>query len=209
MKKKRFLVILAIVAMFAIVMVGIVSAEDGVLFRRNVSKTPEGETEKAAIYMMDFYVPAQASTGEIKPVENYCLDEGLDNPWTDDGTCAGTEAYDPRDYAKPLISVYIDDIGAHEEALADDMAGIMGGIVLGAFDAFIGVSLDDGTTWRNENLSRSARPLVLHTGERSSLPRWRARARAPGSRGQDPGCLGQQVLPERFSALLSHARWRR
>jgi hypothetical protein len=41
------------------------------MFRRNVSKTPEGETEKAAIYMMDFYVPAQASTGLVGPVDNY------------------------------------------------------------------------------------------------------------------------------------------
>ncbi len=155
MKKKRFLTILAIVVLFAIITVGIVSAEDGVLFRRNVSKTPEGETEKAAIYMMDFYVPAQASTGEIKPVANYCLDEGLDDPWNDDGTCAGQEAYEPRDYAKPLITAYIDEIG-HEETALNGNVGIQGGIALGAFDAYLSVSLDDGTTWRNENISRSA-----------------------------------------------------
>ena len=156
MKKKRIFTILAIVALFAIIAVGIVSAEDGVIFRRNVSKTPDAETEKAAIYMMDFYVPAQASTGEVKPVANYCLDEGLEEPWNDDGTCAGQEAYDPRDYAKPLILGLHRRIGAHEEALAEDMAGIQGGIALGPSMLSLASSMDDGTTWRNENLSRSA-----------------------------------------------------
>ena len=155
MKKKRIFLILTFVVLFAIVVVSVAFAEDGVLFRRNVSKTPEGETEKAAIFMMDFYVPAQSSTGEVKPVENYCLDEDLDDPWNDDGSCAGTEAYEPRDYAKPLITAYIDEIGA-EEIIPEGMVGIQGGVVLGAFDAFIGISLDDGTTWRNENVSRSA-----------------------------------------------------
>ena len=52
------LIVLSITASF-------VAAEDGLLFRKNISKTPEGETEKAAVFMMDFYVPAQASTGEL------------------------------------------------------------------------------------------------------------------------------------------------
>jgi len=149
MKKKHWLIfVLLAIALLS------VSAEEGVLFRRNISKTPDAETEKAAIYMMDFYVPAQASTGEVKPVANYCLDEDLDDPWNDDGTCAGQEAYEPRDYAKPLVAVYIDDIGG-VEAAPEGMNTIQGGISFGHFDAFVAVSLDDGTTWRNENLSRS------------------------------------------------------
>ncbi|MBK7918173.1 MAG: hypothetical protein IPJ94_18350 [Chloroflexi bacterium] len=92
MSKKHWL-IFVLLAIALVVLT--VSAEDGVLFRRNISKTPEAQTEKAAIYMMDFYVPAQASTGEIKPVANYCLDEGLDDPWTDDGTCAGQKLTTP------------------------------------------------------------------------------------------------------------------
>ncbi len=44
-------------------------AEDGLLFRRNISKTPPLETAKAGIFMMDFYVPAQASTGLVGPVD--------------------------------------------------------------------------------------------------------------------------------------------
>ncbi len=151
MKPKNLILIFVLFALAT----GIAYAEDGVLFRRNISKTPDAETEKAAIYMMDFYVPAQASTGEVKPVANYCLDEGLDDPWTDEQTCAGTEAYEARDYAKPLFSVYIDDIGGEHEVVAEDMLSIQGGISFGHFDAFVGVSLDDGTTWRTENLSRS------------------------------------------------------
>ncbi len=150
MKIKSILLLVLLMAIAA----GVAYAEDGVLFRRNISKTPEAETEKAAIYMMDFYVPAQASTGEVKPVANYCLDEDLDNPWNEDGTCAGQEAYEPRDYAKPLVSVYIDDIGGDEAALGG-MLSIQGGITFGHFDAFVAVSLDDGTSWRTENLSRS------------------------------------------------------
>ena len=44
---------------------GNAQAEDGLIFRRNVSMTPDLETEKAAIFLMDFYVPAQKSTGEL------------------------------------------------------------------------------------------------------------------------------------------------
>jgi hypothetical protein len=144
MKIKRKIFTLLAVIMLASLVVGGVLAEDGLIFRRNVSKTPEGETEKAAIYMMDFYVPAQASTGLVGPVDNYILDDD-----------ASTVAYEPRDYAKPMVSVYIDDM-AHELAVPEGMSGIQGGITFGHFDAFAGVSLDDGTSWKTTNLSRSA-----------------------------------------------------
>ncbi len=143
MKVKRSIYVLLAVIMLASLVVGGVLAEDGLIFRRNVSKTPEGETEKAAIYMMDFYVPAQASTGFVGPVDNYLLADGV------------TAGFEPRDYAKPLVSVYIDDI-AHELAVPEGMSGIYGGITFGHFDAFVGVSLDDGTSWKTTNLSRSA-----------------------------------------------------
>jgi hypothetical protein len=148
MKKKRILTILAIVVLFAIVTVGVVSAEDGVLFRRDISKTPDAETEKSAIYMMDFYVPAQASTGLVGPVNNYEYLTTVDN----EEASAFLEA---RDYAKPLITVFIDDTGG-EESQPEGMASILGGISFGHFDAYAGVSLDDGTSWRTTNLSRSA-----------------------------------------------------
>ncbi len=45
MRKKRILTILSIVVLFAIITVGIVSVDDGQMFRRNITKTPEQETE--------------------------------------------------------------------------------------------------------------------------------------------------------------------
>jgi len=67
MKKKRILTILAIVVLFAIIAVGAVSADDGEMLIRNVSKSPNTETVDAAFDMMDFYVPAQSSGGELLP----------------------------------------------------------------------------------------------------------------------------------------------
>jgi hypothetical protein len=144
MKSKKVLWSILTVIMLLSMTVGSALAEDtdpNTLFRKNISKTPENETEKAAIYMMDFYVPAQTSEGEVKPVDNYCIAK------KDDGTCEGDPAYPARDYAKPLISVYIDDLHPVETK---------GGITFGHFDAFVGVSLDDGTTWKTSNLSRSS-----------------------------------------------------
>jgi len=140
MKSKKVLWSVLTVIMLLSMTVGAVLAEDGVLFRRNISKTPDNETEKAAIYMMDFYVPAQASTGLVGPVVDYDLEDGDD---VDDNN---VEAYADRDYAKPLISVWIDDL--HPET--------KGGMSFGHFDAFVGVSLDDGTSWKTTNLSRSS-----------------------------------------------------
>ncbi len=143
MNKKHWMIFVLLAIALIAVIAATVSAEDGVLFRRDISKTPDAETEKAAIYMMDFYVPAQSSSGEITPVVYPLL--------ADDST----EAYEDRDYAKPLITVWIDDLGGAEiEPMG--IEAIDGGISFGEFDAFTGVSLDDGTTWKRTNLSRSA-----------------------------------------------------
>lgn len=138
MKSKKVLWSILTVLMLLSMTVGSALAEDGVLFRRNISKTPDQETEMAAIYMMDFYVPAQASTGLVGPVDNYLLDDETD-------TTEATEAYPLRYYAKPLVSVYIDDFPIETK----------GGMAYGHFDAYAGVSLDDGTSWKTMNLSRS------------------------------------------------------
>ena len=61
---RRIFIIMALLVVFSMT-ASLVAAEDGDLFRKNISKTPEGETEKAAIFMMDFYVPAQASDGSL------------------------------------------------------------------------------------------------------------------------------------------------
>jgi len=151
MKLKKLGMMLVFVLVAVSMVTSLVAAEDGVLFRKNVSKTPDLETEKAAIFMMDFYVPAQASTGELVSIDNYDI-ETVD----ESGALVVSDGYLPREYAKPLVSVYIDgstDISFYEEGF-DDAAD--GGIVFGAFDAFVGLSLDDGTTWKTTNLSRSA-----------------------------------------------------
>jgi hypothetical protein len=147
MKSKKVLWSILTVIMLLSMTVGAVLAEDGALFRRNISKTPEQETEMSAVYMMDFYVPAQASTGLVGPVDNYLLDDD-----------ESTVAYDPRYYAKPLVSVYIDDM--HEEEATK------GSMAYGHYDAFVGVSLDDGTSWKTTNLSNSGNlsSFILKTG---------------------------------------------
>lgn len=144
MKGKKFLWSFLTVIMLLSMTVGAAWAEDGDLFRRNISKTPDNETEKAAVYMMDFYVPAQSSDGLVGPVNNYLLADE-------------TTLLEEREYAKPLVSVYIDDLHPEESK---------GGVSFGHFDAFVGYSLDDGTSWRTENLSRSSdlSSFTLDTG---------------------------------------------
>ena len=44
---------------------GITFADDGPMFRKNVSKTEELETEHAAIRMLPLYVPAHSSDGTL------------------------------------------------------------------------------------------------------------------------------------------------
>lgn len=150
MRLKRWISMIVLVAM--LLSATTILADDGAIFRRNISKTPDAETEKAAIYMMDFYVPAQSSQGVVGPVSNYCL---FGDDIDDYGVCVGTPGYEPRDYAKPLVTVWIDDLGGADPPPEGEV-GILGGITFGHFDAFAGVSLDDGTTWKRTNLSRSA-----------------------------------------------------
>ena len=143
MNKKFFIIVGLILALS--LTVGAALAEDGILFRKNISKTPDAETEKAAIYLMDFYVPAQASDGVVGPVTNYDLPDGTD-----------AVDYPDRNYAKPLVTVYIDDIGGDATNIGfneeESIQAVTGGISFGHFDAFAGISLDDGTTWKTPNL---------------------------------------------------------
>ena len=137
--------VIVMITLVASLFAGLALAEDGIMFRKNVSKTPEGETEKSAVFMMDFYAPAQAADGTV-------LTEGIEYLLAD-GTVSAD--YSGRLFTKPLVSVYIDDIG--HTLSADSLANsVTGGVTFGEFDAFVGYSLDDGATWRTENLSRSA-----------------------------------------------------
>jgi len=113
----------------------LVLADDGTIFRKNVSSTPELESENAALRMLPVYVPVQSSDGTL-------LDyiEILDS----DGAVAET-----REYAQPLIAHYVD---GHVEEV-EDAGGFPGH---GHRDAFGAVSLDGGATWKRTNLSQSA-----------------------------------------------------
>ncbi|MBN1179815.1 MAG: hypothetical protein JXD18_11410 [Anaerolineae bacterium] len=138
MKIKRLFCIVMLVAM-ALGLSITTSAEDGPMFRRNVSSTPDQETERANLMHMTFYVPAQAANGTL-------LTEGIDYYAADNTTLVDT-----RYYAKPLVAVYIDALPEdHEEEL------LRSGTSFGAHDAYAAVSLDDGATWKRTNLSLSA-----------------------------------------------------
>ena len=134
MKKKNILILVGLLVLALVV--GLTSADDGAMFRRNISKTPLGETERAVIVMMTFYVPAQSSDGTL------LLDDGID---------------ETREFAKPLVAVYIDGIEEeHEEEDGDDIIASMSGAGFGEHDAYAALSLDDGDTWKRTNLSMSA-----------------------------------------------------
>lgn len=106
--------------------------DDGEMLRRNVSKTPDLETEHAAMTMLEMNVPAQSSAGDLVPIEYHDADGAL---------------VDTREYAKPLIGFYQD---GHVEEVEGTAFGH------GHRDAYAALSLDDGLTWKRSNLSNSA-----------------------------------------------------
>ncbi len=147
-KKVLFWMVVIVLLISTVVVLG----DDGELFRRNVSKTPDQETERANLNHMSFYVPAQSSDGTV-------LEEGIDY-YDAEGALVDTRAY-----AKPLVAVYIDSLPEHEdedededgnEDVNEDELQAMSGAGFGAHDAYAAVSLDDGSTWKRTNLSMSA-----------------------------------------------------
>lgn len=155
-----------VLAAFAALML----ADDGPMFRHAVSRTPDMESDGAQLSMMQFYVPATARDGELVTLEYYADRDGDNQP---------DELIETRDYAKPLVVSYYDgvtegDYNAGGQSMPSTgltnailgRAGASGGMVeinsgveLGAEftrDAFAAVSLDDGKTWKEENLSKSA-----------------------------------------------------
>jgi len=122
----------------------LVFADDGAMFRRNISKTPDQETERANINHMAFYVPAQTSSGELTTIDYFYADNDSENP---DFT---------REYAKPLVAVYIDELPEEHEEEEGIYSILSGGAGLGHHDAYAALSLDDGATWKRSNLSNSA-----------------------------------------------------
>ncbi len=91
------------------------------------------ENEHAFVTSMNFYVPTQRADGTVEPVEYFDVDEAL---------------VDTRDVARPLVGVYINGEVEHVDGV-----GFVGH---GTRDACGAISLDDGETWKNTNLSDSA-----------------------------------------------------
>jgi hypothetical protein len=108
-------------------------AEDGELFVRDISKTPDFETDHATIQKLSVNVLAHNSQGDIIPV-TYVDQEG---------------ATFQLEQTKPLVAFYHDGPVVHPE----DAGGFPGH---GERDVFGAVSFDDGATWKRSNLSRSA-----------------------------------------------------
>lgn len=123
-------------------------AEDGALFVRNVSKTPDLETDHATIRVLYMNVPAQTSAGELIEVE-YFDKEGA--------------VVETRDYAKPLVSFYHDGPVVHPE----DSGAFPGH---GNRDVFGDVSLDDGNTWKTTNLSNSGFRSSFRLKDKTDYP---------------------------------------
>jgi hypothetical protein len=111
-------------------------ADDGPMFRKNVSNTPDLDTEFSTIRTLPLYVHAQSSTGEL--VEDAVL--------KDDGS-----EVESREFVIPLIMHYSD---GHVDFIEEEGYGGFPGH--GKRDAYGAVSLDDGATWKRTNLSKSS-----------------------------------------------------
>ncbi len=143
MKGKKFFFVVLTVLIAAGMLAGAVLADDSIMLRRNISKTPESESEKAGLAFMPFTVPAQASDGTLLETIDYITE--------DESTVYSSTT------AKPLIVVYIDDIHHELETSAPTMVNApTGGLTFGMRDTFVGHSLDDGETWKTMNVSKVA-----------------------------------------------------
>lgn len=128
----------AILVLVVLVMIpAIVLADDGPMFRKNVSNTPEYETEFATIRMLPLYVPVQSSDGTLLG--------------SIDILNADRAVVETREYAQPLIVHYTDGPVTFIEE--EGYGGFPGH---GQRDAFGAVSLDGGSSWKRSNLSKSA-----------------------------------------------------
>lgn len=147
MKVKRAFFALVLVALTTSV---VFAADDGPLFTRNISRTPEQMTGASAMSTMWLYVPAQDTQGEPPDTASGELEY-----YAGDCTNQDTSTCDliyTRAEAKPLIITYNDGVGEEEE----DELSVLTGAGFGVRDGFAAVSLDDGATWKNYNLSDSA-----------------------------------------------------
>lgn len=126
-------------------------ADDGPMVRKDVSKTPDMESEKAQLSMFQFYVPATRANGELTTIYYYA---------DRDGDNQGDELVETRTYAKPLLVTYYDETPLDGDNLRMSVGGLdRSGVEIGPDihrDAWASFSLDDGETWKTRNLSESA-----------------------------------------------------
>lgn len=166
MKVKKTIIIVFSVMMAGILVFGLVSAaDDGPLFTRNISRTPDTMTGASQMSIMPLYVPAQdpqgdppdTASGEIEYYAGDCNNK-------DTSTCSLVYT---RPEAKPIIATYNDGIEDEELNRLLGIDAVNTGAGFGERDAFAALSLDDGATWKNWNLSDSATrsSFVLQNGE--------------------------------------------
>lgn len=144
MKKKSILYLTSIfpaVALSLILSGGLgFAADDGPLFQRNISGTPELHSEHAALDIMPLYVPAQNTAGGLVEIEYPVGD------CTSQDTSGCIIKY-TRLEAKPLVATYLDGAVDFIEGL--NFSGH------GRRDAYAAYSFDDGATWKSADISRT------------------------------------------------------
>jgi len=113
-----------------------VLADDGTIFRKNISNTPDYDTEYVSLKMLPVYVPVQASDGTLLGSIDYIN--------ADDAIAETAE------YAQPLVMSYQDG----PVKLIEEYEAFPGH---GARDSYVAVSLDGGATWKRTNVSNSAK----------------------------------------------------
>ena len=121
------------------------AGDDGPMLRKTVAKTPAFESEHAQLSMMQFYVPSTAADGTVLPVEYYADRDGDNQP---------DELLFTRSYAKPLVVTYWDEeptgAAGYDISTGDEVGPDI------RRDVWAAISLDDGGTWKQRNLSESA-----------------------------------------------------
>jgi hypothetical protein len=120
-------------------------ADDGPMVRKTVAQTPDSESGHAQLSMMQYYVPATRADGTQVPVEYYADRDGDNQP---------DELLFTREYAKPLVVTYADEEPTGAAAYDIETGDEVGPLI--RRDTWGAISLDDGGTWKQTNLSESA-----------------------------------------------------
>jgi len=148
--KNYITIVLSVILLASLAGGMVIAADDGPLFTRNISGTPETETGGAQISIMPLYVPAQNPQGEFVEIEYLAGDCTNTDP-------SGCETVNTMTEAKPLIASFEDGIEYEELNSSLGIDATNTGTGFGERDAYAALSLDDGATWKKYNLSDSAR----------------------------------------------------